>query len=188
VNGQTRMLAYDYWPDGSIKTKTLADGTTAGPFNYDVAGRLQSIAKGTALNAPAMYINNIQYNARGQTTRIDYADNSITQGYAYDAGRGWLNSTYMYRAGVTVMEQTYARNGKGMITRVAAKSSGAADPGRSWSYYYDELDRLRNADNDNGTVDDRWYAYDAADNMTYNSGLCAANPNMVYPAQRAEMR
>jgi hypothetical protein len=35
---------------------------------------------------PLTYINAIQYNARGQTTRIDYADNRITQGYAYDAG------------------------------------------------------------------------------------------------------
>jgi RHS repeat-associated protein len=33
-----------------------------------------------------------------------------------------------------------------------------------------------------GTADDRTYAYDAADNMIFNSGLCTANPNMVYPA------
>ncbi len=44
------------------------------------------------------------------------------------------------------------------------------------------LDRLISADNDNGTTDDRLYAYDDADNMVRNSGLCAANPNMVYPA------
>jgi RHS repeat-associated protein len=150
-------------------------------FNLSFS-RLQSIASGFAASAnmPAMYINNITYNARGQTTRIDYADNSITQGYFYDTNRGWLANTYMSRAGVTVMDQTYTRNAKGMITRIAAKSSGAADLARSWSYSYDGLDRLYYADNDNGTADDRWYGYDAADNMILNSGLCAGNPNMVY--------
>jgi RHS repeat-associated protein len=152
---------------------------TARQYDY---GRLQSIASGVAAsaNTPAMYINNITYNARGQITRIDYADNSITQGYSYDTNRGFLANTYMYRAGVTVMDQTYTRNAKGMITRIAAKSSGAADLARSWSYSYDGLDRLYYADNDNGTADDRWYGYDAADNMILNSGLCAGNPNMVY--------
>jgi len=30
----------------------------------------------------------------------------VTQGYLYDAGRGWLTSTYMYRTGTAVLEQT----------------------------------------------------------------------------------
>jgi RHS repeat-associated protein len=50
---------------------------------------------------------------------------------------------------------------------------------------YDALDRLIPADNGNGTADDRAFAYDDADNMVWNSGLCAANPNLVYPAQGA---
>jgi RHS repeat-associated protein len=157
---------------------------TARQYDYDL---VQSIASGVAASAttPAMYINNITYNPRGQTTRIDYADNSSTQGYFYDTNRGFLANTYMSRAGVTVMDQTYTRNAKGMITRIAAKSSGAADLARSWSYSYDGLDRLYYADNDNGTADDRWYGYDAADNMILNSGLCAGNPNMAYPTQAA---
>jgi YD repeat-containing protein len=57
------------------------------------------------------------------------------------------------------------------------------DVGRSWTYGYDGLDRLISADNQNGTADDATYAYDDADNMVFNSKLCAANPNMVYPTQ-----
>jgi hypothetical protein len=62
-------------------------------FNLSFS-RLQSIASGVvaSVNMPAVYINNITYNARGQTTRIDYADNSNTQGYSYDTNRGWLDS------------------------------------------------------------------------------------------------
>jgi hypothetical protein len=55
-------------------------------------------------------------------------------------------------------------------------------PAHSWTYTYDTLDRLITADNDNGTADDRSYAYDLADNMVFNSGLCASPTNMVYPA------
>jgi YD repeat-containing protein len=55
--------------------------------------------------------------------------------------------------------------------------------GRNWTYTYDALDRLTLADNGGGTVDDRSFAYDDADNMIYNSALCVANPNMVYPTQ-----
>jgi RHS repeat-associated protein len=56
--------------------------------------------------------------------------------------------------------------------------------GNNWTYGYDSRDRLIAADNDNGSVDDRAYAYDDVDNMIYNSGLCAgsaAAPNLLYP-------
>jgi RHS repeat-associated protein len=68
-----------------------------------------------------------------------------------------------------------------MVTSIAA-----LQPGRSWTYAYDGLDRLLNADNQSGTADDRSFAYDDADNMIWNSKLCAgsaASPNMAYPAQ-----
>ena len=65
----------------------------------------------------------------------------------------------------------HTRNTKGMITAITSP-----DATRSWTYGYDALDRLITADNANGTGDDRAYAYDDADNMVFNSGLCAANP------------
>jgi YD repeat-containing protein len=78
----------------------------------------------------------------------------------------------------TLLDQNYTRNAKGMIT-----TTTLPDVGRSWVYGYDGLDRLISADNQNGTADDSTYAYHDADNMVFNSKLCAANPNMVHPAQ-----
>jgi RHS repeat-associated protein len=75
----------------------------------------------------------------------------------------------------TLLDQNYTRNARGMIT-----ATTSPDVGRSWTYGYDGLDRLISADNQNGTADDATYAYDDADNMVFNSKLCAANPNMVY--------
>ena len=43
------------------------------------------------------------------------------------------------------------------------------------------MNRLILADRAAGTVEDRSFAYDDADNMIFNSGLCAANPNLAYP-------
>jgi hypothetical protein len=47
------------------------------------------------------------------------------------------------------------------------------------------LDRLITATNSLTPSETRSFAYDAADNMVRNSGLCAATPNLVYPAQGA---
>lgn len=67
-----------------------------------------------------------------------------------------------------------------MITEITSP-----DTGRSWTYGYDALDRLITADSQNGVADDASYAYDDVDNMVWNSKLCAANPNLVYPADTA---
>jgi YD repeat-containing protein len=54
---------------------------------------------------------------------------------------------------------------------------------RDWSYAYDYASRLVSATHSTEPAQSRSYGYDAADNMVYNSGLCAANPNLAYPAQ-----
>jgi RHS repeat-associated protein len=77
-------------------------------------------------------------------------------------------------------DQTYARNAKGLVTGITSPQAG-----NNWIYAYDGVDRLITADNDTNS-EDRSFAYDDADNMIYNSGLCtgsAAAPNLVYPAQ-----
>ena len=91
VNGQTKTLAYEYWPDGSIKRKQLADGTWTGQYSYDLAGRLNAVANGNAASAsePAMFVASTQYNAGGQTTSITYG-NGATSTYSYNDQRGFL--------------------------------------------------------------------------------------------------
>jgi YD repeat-containing protein len=117
------------------------------------------------------------FNARGQPVTMT-SGNGVT--YTYNNNRGFLTRILTQNGATTLLDQTYARNGKGMITGITSP-----DIGRSWTYGYDALDRLITADNGNGVGDDRTYAYDDADNMTYNSALCASNPNLVYPTQGA---
>jgi hypothetical protein len=62
-----------------------------------------------------------------------------------------------------------------MVTAVASPDSLQA-----YTYTYDELDLLVLADRLAGINFDRTFAYDDADNMTFNSGLCTW-PGAGYP-------
>jgi RHS repeat-associated protein len=177
----TRELGSDYWPDGSLRRKKLADGTWTGEYRYDLAGRLTSIDNAAPVSAsePDFFISGITYIARGQATNVTYG-NGATAAYTYNAARGWMEGVTAVNAGLTQLSQTYTRNQKGMITAIASPTTGMA-----WTYAYDGLDRLITATNNLTPSETRSYAYDAADNMVRNSGLCAATPNLVYPAQGA---
>ena len=170
-----------YWPDGSVKRKTLADGFVTGLYLYDAAGRLVSIGNDAAASStePFDFINAIAYNARGQTSSITYGDGTTTA-FTYNAARGWLQQVLATRDGVALLDQSYTRNDKGMITQITSP-----DPANRWTYAYDGLDRLVSA-NGQGVNQDRTFAYDDADNMVLNSGLCAGSPttpNLLYPTQ-----
>ena len=177
------FLITEYWPDHALKRKQLADGTWSGQYTYDLRGNLYGIdnANVTSASEPDLFVQSALYNARGQTTAVTYG-NGVASTFTYNDQRGFLNRVQTLNGATLLLDQTYARNATGMITGVTSP-----DAGRSWNYTYDALDRLINADNLNGTSDDRGYSYDDADNMLYNSGLCAANPNtnMVYPTQGA---
>jgi RHS repeat-associated protein len=179
VNGTNRVLNFEYWPDGSLKRKQRADGVWTGQHNYTLAGELFSIdnATTTSTSEPDLYITGIVYNGRGQATTVNYG-NGVTVTNTYNDQRQWLNRTVAMQGATLLQDETYARNAKGMINSVTTPLAG-----RNWTYTYDALDRLTLADNGGGTVDDRSFAYDDADNMIYNSALCVANPNMVYPTQ-----
>ena len=181
INGADRTLAFDYYVDGSLKRKQLADGTWTGNNVYDLAGRLASMdnANTTSASEPDLFIASTAYNARGQTASITYG-NGVTTAFTYNDARGFLTRVLSSNGATTLIDQNYARNTKGMVTTITSP-----DAGRSWTYGYDALDRLITADNANGTGDDRAYAYDDADNMVWNSGLCAANPNLAYPTPGA---
>jgi RHS repeat-associated protein len=183
VNGIDRTMAYEYWPDGSLKRKQLADGTWTGQYSYDLAGRLASIdnANTTSATEPDFYISSIIYNERGQTKNIIYG-NGLSTNYVYDSNRGWVRGT-LIQDGVTTSTEYYVRHNNGEIFQITG-----TDIWRTWNFTYDELGRLILADNGNGSAEDRTFAYDDSDNMIYNSGLCAgspASPNLIYPTQGA---
>lgn len=180
VNGKDYTHSFEYWPDGTLKRKRLADGSWTGLYGYDAAGRLTSIGNANAPSGsePAQYIASAAYNARGQTTEIAYGG-GVTERFGYNEARGFLTRVLTQRNGQTLLDLAYARDARGLVTGISSP-----DPTRSWTYGYDALDRLVSADNQGGTAEDRSFAYDDADNLTANSGLCAG-AGLVYPAAGA---
>jgi YD repeat-containing protein len=124
---------------------TLAVGTTANRWQYDVLGRLASI--------PGM-INAQTYEADGQTTAINYA-NGVTTTFAYDPKRRWVNSFITKNAaGGNLVYGFYARDLKGRITSI---NGGALTD--DWAYTYDGLDRLITANNVGDNTMDEAFTY-----------------------------
>ncbi len=136
---------------------------------------------GAQLKSIAGHINLITYNARGQVTKIEYANGVVTTN-TYNARRGWLNRVRTVKDttvdGTSVLQDlTYARAANGRISSVAS----AGKPEDSWTYTYDSLDRLLSATNLGDATLSQTFTYDAAHNMTSNSKIGA----YTYPAQGA---
>lgn len=177
INGKDYSQGFEYWPDGLIKRKRLADGTWSGAYLYDEAGRLASIGNANAPSGtePQQYISSILYNARGQTTSITYGG-GISTSFGYNDARGFLTRVQTRKDGQALLDLSYTRDARGLVTAISSP-----DPSRAWVYGYDRLDRLVSADNLGGTAEDRTYAYDDVDNLIGNSALCGG-AGVVYPA------
>jgi hypothetical protein len=122
ILGGERTLASEYWANGAVKRKQMADGTWTGNHIYDAAGRLSSIDN--VLAGPDLFIGAIAYNARGQTASIVYG-NADRVDYGYDADRGWLKT--LKTTGVSpALDLTYTRNKVGQIATIAAPASRGA--------------------------------------------------------------
>jgi RHS repeat-associated protein len=177
VNGADRTLTYEYWANGALKRKQLPDGQWTGDHTYDLAGRLAAIdnLNTTSGTEPDKFVVGVTYNLRGQPLTMTY-DGGRTTSYSYDAARGWVNAVTVNQGASNLSTSTYTRRANGMITALNVTDAAGV---RNKAYAYDSYDRLASVTVGGVTTS---YAYDNADNMIYNSALCAANPNMVYPA------
>ena len=126
-------------------------------YTYDKAGRLKTIPGA---------INDITYNARGQTLTATYA-NGFTATFTYNNQRGWLTRVDVRKPGSTIwFDYTYTRDATGRITAVRSSNQGADE---DWDYTYDSAYRLTLANNLGDNSQDQTFTYDRAGNMTYNS-------------------
>ena len=158
------------------------DGDTVGspgsPILYDGAGRVKTIP-GT--------VTSVAYNALGKATSLSRTNGTATT-YGYSATRNWLtciNTTDA--AGTNIQNLVYVRDAHGRISSVTSRQVG-----ESWSYGYDELDRLLSANNGtttpgaepcdpgSGTLAvSQTFTHDSVGNMLTNSLVGSYN----YPGQ-----
>jgi RHS repeat-associated protein len=152
VRGQVRWMQDWTWPN-----TTQDIGTANNEWTYDGAGRLLSI--------PGIQ-SSATYNAAGQMTSVTRA-NGVTTNYTYQASRQWLMGMRTVNAASTQLQNlTFTRDARGRI--LTSTSDVAAE---SWTYGYDDFDRLTTATNTGSSALSQVFAYDAVGNMTSNSAV-----------------
>ncbi|WP_306143146.1 RHS repeat domain-containing protein [Roseibium sp. MMSF_3412] len=162
VDGQTYTHTFTYAPNGQLLRRNFADSdavpSATGTYQYDGAGRLQSI--------PGL-ITHISYNAGSDPVATTYG-NGIVEARTYDPNRRWLMSISAQSGQTGLFEESYTRSDKGLITEVVSNRTNG-----NWHYGYDTVDRLVSATNLDDGLLSQSFAYDAADNITFNSSVGA---------------
>jgi YD repeat-containing protein len=165
AGGRVHLMRYNthYWSGGSPDTDVYI-GTYQNEWTYDGAGRLSTI--------PGIQ-NSETYNAAGQPLSVTRA-NGVTTAYTYQASRQWLMGMSTTNAANTPLQSlAFTRDAHSRI--LTSTSDVAAE---SWSYTYDDFDRLTHATNLGDTSLRQGFTYDAVDNMTYTGRV----GTYTYPA------
>jgi RHS repeat-associated protein len=158
VDGVVYRLATRYDAGGRLTGYTFPDDDTV-DMRYDASGRLSSIP-GIA--------RAITYDASGAPLE-QHSTNGTTTTWTRSPMRGWLERirTVVASSGEVVQDLSYERDQAGVMRQV---SSAVAS--ESWTYDYDDLDRLIVADNLTPGLGQS-FTYDAIGNITYNSKVGA---------------
>ncbi|ESX54920.1 hypothetical protein X758_20465 [Mesorhizobium sp. LSHC416B00] len=159
ASGQT--LATQYLP------VQLDFGTVAAPVQYSAGNKLVS--------APG-FITSTLYEADGQTREITYA-NGVKTSFAYSPTRRWVTRVTTSKGATILLDDQYARDNLGRITGTTGQT--AAD---SWTYGYDNADRLISSDNLGDNTLDETFVYAANDNMVSRTRVAGT---YIYPAASA---
>lgn len=166
TGAETFTLETRYDEGGRIRGKSFPNGDVVGtpsnPWTYDEAGRLLAIPG---------HVTSFLYDAAGKTTSATYS-NGVTTAFAYSLPRGWLDQVTTAKAGTTLFQAIYGHDAGGRISSVATSGTAPTVPSDSWTYEYDDVDRLITADNTDDTRDQS-FTYDNAGNLTFAAGVGA---------------
>jgi RHS repeat-associated protein len=150
-------VLWQSYPDGDQV------GSVSTPIAYDGAGRQKAI--------PGI-VTAITYDAAGQVLTFQRANGANTT-YGYSASRNWLTSVVTTAGATTIQNLVYGRDAAGRISGVTSSIAG-----ESWTYGYDDMDRLLSADNTTNNALDQSWTYDTVGNMLTNSAV----GTYTYPA------
>ncbi|MER9934333.1 RHS repeat-associated core domain-containing protein [Mesorhizobium sp. M0088] len=139
------------------------------------ANRLQYTAGNKLVSAPG-FITSTIYEADGQTKEITYA-NGVKTSFTYSPTRRWVTRVTTARGAAILLDDQYARDSVGRITGTTGLT--ASD---SWTYGYDNADRLTASTNLGNTSLSESFVYAVNDNMTSRTRVAGT---YTYPAATA---
>ena len=155
IDATNYVFAHAYNTSGMPSSTTYPDAQTIS-WTYDAAGNLQT-ETGT--------ISTASYDAFGRPTSLSFANGVVTN-YAFSPTRGWIDNIQTTKGATTHQNLTYARYSDGMISTITSAKSM-----ESWTYVYDDLNRLLSATNVDTPGLTQSFTYDDVGNMTYNSSI-----------------
>jgi RHS repeat-associated protein len=142
-------------------------------YNYNTAGLLQAVLAQSGLN----YINDIQYNGRGQKTQVTYGNNLVTN-WGFNPDRFFVTSR------VTSNNQqnlTYTHDPVGNILTITDAVSATG----SRTFTYDDLMRLSTAVGNfgpNQSSQNCTYVYSAIGNIDSKCGTTFSYGDAMHPS------
>ena len=140
---------------GMPTSTTYPDAQTIS-WTYDVSGNLQT-ETGT--------ITTGTYDAFGRPTSLSFANGVVTT-TAYSPTRGWVENITSATGGITHQDLDYSHYADGMISGITSVKSM-----ETWTYVYDDLNRLLSATNLDTPSLTQTFTYDDVGNLTYNSAI-----------------
>jgi RHS repeat-associated protein len=108
----------------------------------------------------------ITYDAAGRPTTVTNANGTSSQ-RVYSADRGFLQSIVTTGPTGVIQDLSYGRDDSGLVLSV----SSSPFAGESWTYAYDDLDRLVTANNVSNPAETQTFQYDSIGRITYNSAV-----------------
>ncbi len=184
ISGTTYTTNYAYNLAGELTSITYPSGRVL-QQTYDPIGRLTSIASGTTT-----YVNQFNYNVAWQVTAFSYG-NGVNTSFGYSADRLQLTSLSYIKGAQNLLSLGYgygsAGGNNGQILSIT-DSTGTQEAGRSVTYTYDTLHRLKSAVTQGSVGFPKWglsWSYDRYGNrlsqtQTYDAppmnSLSFANP------------
>jgi RHS repeat-associated protein len=145
------------YPDGEV----VVNG-------YDGQGLLESVSRD---DGTYTYVENVDYNALGQMTLIEYgpANLNLSTDYAYNDENARLESLVTTGPYEVLQNLSYTYDAVGNVLSITDGMNG----GQTQHFSYDPLDRLEHAWTSGGGQGgfDRTYAYDAIGNIIDKDGL-----------------
>ncbi len=155
---------------GNVSQSTIANLTNGTSYEfkvraYNAAGEsADSIAKNATPHVPMEFVKNVDYNAAGQMTKVEYGNGAITT-YTYDPLSLQLTRLKTTdKNNVIIQDLTYQYDSVGNILFITD-----AVHFDTQSFQYDALNRLTQATGNNyGT---KAYSYDEIGNITSKEGV-----------------
>lgn len=128
-------------------------------YSYYDIGAIKTIT-GKENGANKIYVSNIEYNDKGQKTKITYGNGTATT-YSYNPNNLLLNNliTADSSGAKKIQDLVYEFDKAGNINKITDN----LDSSRSENYQYDNLSRLIQAKGNYGTIN---YSYDTIGNLT----------------------